>query len=381
MMFDPDGPVFGPTEVEFRESLAEYIRESIKLENEDKLQAALELRHEIYERVLAVFGGEHRNTIAYLRGLVQASDENREHLLANAVNKIIDEFPKEHPTEHCIDVAEGQDQLRFASDAEKHNALIEETEFRPKPCGQTNSSVKEPSNLLIFRKWNILVTAATILVALGLAWELGKIENQKAFTLLKKDLADSRMQLAMNYKEQFLAESSSPVRSYWSMETSPQSLDLPQIRGAEKPSPHAAVIADRSREVLEKLAESPADAGPASLELASLEIALGQFGKAEQRIKEAERLLGQTSDTKNLRAMLHLAKGGEGSIEEAEHTLREITHDDANYAPAWYNLALLLQQTSHDEESRKCWEEFLRLEKRPEYRKVVEEHLEDLRSK
>ena len=247
------------------------------------------------------------------------------------------------------------------------------------------------------------VAAAVMLIATVALWVIWGNKDTKAITLLKKDLthsqmqlamvykeeflrestlkkdlADSKMQLAMVYKEEFLAESASPVRSYWSMNTSPQTLDLTQVRGSEKPSARAEAIAARAVRILGKLAELSEEARPALLEQVSLETALGQFDNAKKRLDAAESLLGATPDVRNLRAVLCLAQGGENATKQAEKMLREIIHDYPDYAPAWYNLALLLEYSYQDVESRKCWKEFLRIERRPEYRKVAGEHLREV---
>lgn len=225
-----------------------------------------------------------------------------------------------------------------------------------------------------------LAPAACVLFGVaGVFWGLvqrrAAQDQQREVAALEDRLAGARTQLAAAHKEAFLALAPSGVRVYWNGATSARTLQLSVTRGSAKPSPEALAHAEQARQAFQELAGQPGHRGQALLELASLDVAAGRLEQAGGRLREAQEVLGDTPALTNVRAVWYMARGDRPSARQAEAILRELTQEHPDYLPGWYNLALLLQQTFRDDESRKVWQEYLRHERRPEYRRAAQEHL------
>ncbi len=145
--------------------------------------------------------------------------------------------------------------------------------------------------------WSYLAQAACILIAIGAGgWACFELaRNRAAFqsiASLQGEVYRSRMELAMVYKEECQDASNSPVRSYWSMTTSPEVLSSPGPKGGTELPKEAAEAADRARRILTELAQAPYASHEALLELASLEIAAGRLDAAEQDLAAAKAAAG-----------------------------------------------------------------------------------------
>ena len=225
-----------------------------------------------------------------------------------------------------------------------------------------------------------LFQAACLLVAVtGLTWGVYEARRNRSVSrqiaLLQDQVNRARMDLAVADKDRMLAASNSPVRSYWSMTTPPRALRRPTARGGRGSSPEAAAAAEDARSILTRLADTPSVHTGAILELASVEIAAGQLDTADRVLQQAEQAGGRTAPWKTLRALWQLARSDVDSVASAEKLLQEATQEQPDYLPAWYDLALLLEQALRDAESRSVWKKYLEREQRPEYRKIAEEHL------
>ncbi len=225
-----------------------------------------------------------------------------------------------------------------------------------------------------------LSLAASVLAAVaGLAGVLQLARTNRA---LRSDLAgrieeteETRLALALTHKDQFLSDAPSPARPYWQGNASAERLSLPVARGNPAASPQALDHAARARNELETLAHSATRGTRAVLELAELETAAGNLDLADGWIRRAEELKGGSPDVVNARAVWHAAHRTKASDASAELLLKGLTRDHPDYAPGWFNLALLLQGAFRDDESRRCWEEFLRREVRDPYRRIAEERM------
>jgi tetratricopeptide (TPR) repeat protein len=224
--------------------------------------------------------------------------------------------------------------------------------------------------------WVLSVAASVLLSAGGLFWGLWQTHKVASLTenvkTLDQQLQEKEMDLATVHKAAFLAAAPSGIRSYWNGTTTPQTLQLPVVRGKPEPGPDALWHEDHAKDSLLLLARNPNRKGQAFLELASLETAAAHLDAAEEYLKQAETELGASPEVRNSWAVWHLARGKEADVKEAERLLSELTRQHPDYLPAWYNLALLLQRTFRDQESRDCWKEYLRHETRPEYRRAAE---------
>jgi tetratricopeptide (TPR) repeat protein len=224
----------------------------------------------------------------------------------------------------------------------------------------------------------VLVSAGGLFWGL---WQTHKVASlTETVTTLDQQLQEKEMDLAMVHKADFLATAPSGIRSYWNGATTSRTLQLPVARGRPELGPDALWHEAHAKEWLVLLAGKPRRKGQVLLELASLETAAGHLDEAAEYLKQAENELGESPDVKNSWAVWHLARGREEDTKESERLLSELTRQHPDYVPAWYNLALLLQRSFRDRESRDCWKEYLRHEKRPQYRKAAEQHLAALDS-
>ncbi len=71
LMFDPQGPTFGPTDSEVKELLSIDIRASSALVKEGQFDDALALRRDVYERTRQRFGERDRDTLTSLNSLAK----------------------------------------------------------------------------------------------------------------------------------------------------------------------------------------------------------------------------------------------------------------------------------------------------------------------
>jgi tetratricopeptide (TPR) repeat protein len=222
--------------------------------------------------------------------------------------------------------------------------------------------------------------AASLLVAIGgCLWGWWKStqnsHSQTIITGLNRQLADARLELILACKESLFDHCASPIRPYWVMATSPRILQMPQSRGVQRLSPEALTLAAKAKQSLQAMLANHETRGNALLELAVIELATDRKPEAEAALQEAQAILGDTPDVENLRAARLLAQGDRHSVRQAETVLRELTQSKPEYVPAWYNLALLLQQSFRDAESREAWDEYLRREQRPEFREAAKAHM------
>lgn len=237
------------------------------------------------------------------------------------------------------------------------------------------------------RSWSLrglsLLAASLLAAVVGLGWGLSQSRHmhdlRQQLGQRDAEVADATLQLASVQKERFLEQAASGVRGYWSGTTSPQTLLLPAVRGAGELGPQARAHAERAAQALEELSRMPAYRGRALLELAALDIGRRDMTQAEAHWQEARAILGDAPDVINLRAVWCLAGGDPARRAEAEKLWRSLTRQAPDFLPAWYNLALLLQQSGRDEESRTLWREYLARESRPDYRRAAEEHVLALR--
>ncbi len=69
LIFDPEGPMLGPNEAEFKELLSADIRAANELLKQRKIEDAVALHRAVYDRARKVWGEEHRETATHLNGL------------------------------------------------------------------------------------------------------------------------------------------------------------------------------------------------------------------------------------------------------------------------------------------------------------------------
>jgi len=249
---------------------------------------------------------------------------------------------------------------------------------------QTANEMPKESNRLRILRPGWLMQAACLLIGIsGLvlgSWFFVDCRRGQEQTLsLENRLAQSQLQLAQAYKEAFLTMSPRIMRDYWLNEkTSPQLLMLPRVRGSEPVSPEAAAFANKARKELLNVLDHCTDRGPALLSLVALEITAGKLPEAQKQLQDAQEVLGFSPEVQNLQALLYLAQGDKESATKAEACLWQLIAEYPDYLPARYNLALLLQELQRDVECRRAWEEYLKREQRPEYRKAAQRHLSSL---
>jgi len=235
-----------------------------------------------------------------------------------------------------------------------------------------------PPRARLSRSW-LLPAACLLLGVVGLTWGALQARNawriQQNLAALENQLAVTQVELASVHKENFLALAPSGVRSYFSGTTTVRTLLLPPSRGGQEVSAEALAKAEQARQILEQLAREPPYRGAALLDLASLDIAAGRMEQADQYIRQAQDVLGDTPEMVNLRAVWLLAQGDKSSLQGAEELLGDLTRQHSDYLPAWFNLALYLQQSFRDGESRRAWQEYLAREQRPGFRRAAEQHL------
>ena len=227
------------------------------------------------------------------------------------------------------------------------------------------------------------VLAASILLAAsgwGMYWS-GQANSQhlrEANVRLQSELGDARTAIVLALKEDFAEATPSPMNSYWAMTTSPRILEAPQTRGQQPPTPESLTRAETLRQALQGMLAFPESRGWASLELSSLEMIAGRNEAADTAFKQAQQILGDKPEVKNVAAVRLLSRSDQESVAKAEKLLREVTRENPGYLPAWYNLALMLQQSFRDSDSRSAWEEYLSREQRPSFREAAKAQMSAL---
>lgn len=228
-----------------------------------------------------------------------------------------------------------------------------------------------------------LMQAACVLVGVaGVTWGVlaSRVSQRQQQQLadFRDRWAKTQWQLGLVHKEQFLAQSPSPVRSFWSGTTSPQLLAMVVLRGTGEQTPESLAEAEHSRQALVELENVPQYAEQATLELINLDIAAGRFETADEKLRQARKRFADFPDFDNVQALWYLAQRNDSSLAEAERRLRSLTEAHPDFLPAWYNLALLLQQSFRDAESRNVWLEYLKREQRSEYREAAQRRMSAL---
>jgi len=259
----------------------------------------------------------------------------------------------------------------------RDDADADQSEGRPRPGIDADRRIDPARRAL----W--LQAACLLLAVGGLGWGLteygARRSARRELALLSHELRDSRLELALNLKQEFAQNAQSVVDPYWNMSTSPKVLDPTRPRGDDTPPPEAVAAADRARKVLEELARPPHADREALLELAALNLATGRLVAADAALRQAAAAWADAPEVATLRALWHLAMRP-ADVAEAERLLRQATQTHPEYLPAWYNLALLLGDNHRDRESREAWQQYLSRENRPEYRQIAEGYLRALRN-
>lgn len=229
-----------------------------------------------------------------------------------------------------------------------------------------------------------LAVAASLLVAITAGLWGVRIGRQAAgletsLLAMQDRLTDTQIQLVAQHKGRYLALTRSGVRDYWNGTVTPTMLDLPQSRSIGGAVPPEAVAEDRqAQQALKQITQSNRNRGRVLLEQIAIDIAAGRLKQADATLKQVAKLLGETPDVLNARAMRSLAAGKPQAIAQAEQQLRRLVGQHPDFLPGWYNLALLLEQTGRDAESRRAWHEYLKRETRKGFRRVAQLHLSAL---
>jgi len=230
-----------------------------------------------------------------------------------------------------------------------------------------------------------LAVAASLLIAVTVGLWSVRVNRrsahlQSSLLAMRDRLADAQLQLVAEHKERYLAlAGSSGVRNYWNGTVTPQMLDLPAARSVGGTVPPEAAAEDRrAQHTLAQIIPSERNRGRVLLEQVSLDLAAGRLKQADTTLAQVTKLLGETPDVLNAQAMRSLAEGKAPAVARAEQQLRRLVGWYPNYLPGWYNLAMLLEQTGRNAESRRAWREYLKRETRTGFRRIARSHLSAL---
>ena len=229
---------------------------------------------------------------------------------------------------------------------------------------------------------NFLPAACVLIAVVGVLWGFRASRKSDQFvervSALESELASTRHELAVSHKERFFASVPSGIAAFWNGTATPAMLRTERGRGSTEIPSEALAQAEATHKVLNELANSSAYAEVALVDSISVEIVSGKFPEADGKLREAERSSPESPSVANARAVWYLAQAADDSLDKGMQLLRELTHKHPDYLPAWYNLALLLEQTLDYEKSRVCWKEYLKRETRPAFARVAEDHLHAL---
>jgi len=229
-----------------------------------------------------------------------------------------------------------------------------------------------------------LAVAASLLIAITAGLWGVRISRQAAgletsLLAMQDRLTDTQLQLVAEHKGRYLALAGSNVQNYWNGTVTPAMLDLPRPRSAGGTVPPEAVTEDRqAQQALKQITQSDRNRGRVLLEQIAIDLAAGRLKQVDATLKQVAKLLGETPDVLNARAMRSLAEGKPQAIAQAEQQLRRLVGQYPDFLPGWYNLALLLEQTNRRVESRRVWQGYLKRETRQGFRRLAQLHLSAL---
>jgi tetratricopeptide (TPR) repeat protein len=241
-----------------------------------------------------------------------------------------------------------------------------------------------------------LTLAASILLAVSttyLAWLRSKTVNslQGQVAALDDQLSRQRHDSLLARKEQLvllagqtpmMTGEMTPALVQLALADGPVSRSPDELSEAEKEQRDAQLhrLLVEADQLLTQTSEETARRG---VQAASLELAAGREDAALNRIDELIARSGETPELLNVRAAILAQQASRMRLEEARRALEEsesilsqIGQQDPDFAPAWFNLALVRERLGKSKEAQSAWQEYVKHETSPEFRQLAREFRE-----
>jgi tetratricopeptide (TPR) repeat protein len=210
----------------------------------------------------------------------------------------------------------------------------------------------------------LLVMAASLLVAAVTGYIA--VQQQRAVSGLRSEVALVTAKMRVGQFSDALLPESNPVTAFEALD--PQH-EPERIRGAEDPPDDSEVREAKLREAELRKA------------LEAIDAVIRQQGETAERLNlRAAAALGiapfaPTSGDLHSEADRADANKAVYWRDQAERSLRRALELDAEFAPAWFNLALVLEKTHRADEARQAWKAYLEYETREDLKQAVRKRL------